>query len=122
VTRTVLTTIGLAAALALATASAAALDAAGGDVGAATASVATCDPDGFSVSFTTLSGNVTSISIGSIAGACAGGQLSVTLTSSGVSVGSGGPVLVAGSAVDVAIPAAPDADTIDGYHATVVGP
>ena len=121
-TRTVLTTVGLAAALALATAAAAGLDVAGGGVGAGTASVARCDPDGFSLSFTTLGGDVTAVSVGGIAAACVGGELSVTLTSSGANVGGGGPVSVAGSAADVSITATPDADAIDGYHVAVVGP
>ena len=121
-TRTVLTMIGLAAAFALATAAAAGLDVAGGGIGAGTATVATCDPDGFSVSFTTLGGDVTAVSVGGIAAACVGGELSVTLTSSGTSVGGGGPASVSGSAVDVSIPATPDADAIDGYHVALVGP
>lgn len=65
------------------------------------ASVAECD-DAQTVEYVTAGGQVTAVTIGGIADpACSGGRLSVTLTATGVSVASGGPVLV---------PSDPDSD------------
>jgi hypothetical protein len=98
-------------------------------VGAASAGIARCDPDGFTiVSYTTSGGDVTQAVVGGIAEpACAGGQLSLTLTDAGgAAIGSGGPVAVPSAAdpgsAAVPLTVQPYAGDVAGFHAVVVGP
>jgi hypothetical protein len=99
-------------------------------VGAGSASVPRCDPDGFTISYTTSGGAVTSVTIGAVADpGCEGGRLSVTLVdSAGASIASGGPVTVptdgdtSSNAVSVSVSPNPAADKVAAYHAVVAGP
>lgn len=125
----------VAVAVALATAMvvpafAASLGLSSGRLGAGDAAVSACDSNGFTVSYTTSGGNVTSVGVGGIADpGCEGGALSLTLAgASGTAVGSGGPQTVAtdGDTTDnsmtVALSPAPAASTVTGVHVAVTGP
>lgn len=104
-------------------ASAATMPASTTRVGAGSAAVLSCDPDGFTAaSFTTSGGNVTAVTVGNIASACQGGQLRVTLVQGTNGVATGGPVTVTGSSHNVPVTGAPGAATVDGLRAVVVGP
>jgi hypothetical protein len=93
-----------------------------GTLGAGQTSVTACDT-GFGATYTTVSGNVTAVSVTGIDGACVGGALSVRLTNSGgTSVGNGGPVTVSGGTATVSIGAAPDADLVAGIRVSIEGP
>jgi hypothetical protein len=67
-----------------------------GPLGNGNATVVPCDADGFTHSYATSRGNVTSVTVGGIADpACEGGTLRVTITSSsGASIASAGPQVV----------------------------
>jgi hypothetical protein len=100
-----------------------------GAVGENAAGISRCDGDGFTIaSYTTSGGDVTQAVVGGIAEpACAGGELSLTLTdASGASIGSGGPVTVPSMAdpgsVAVPLTVQPYAGDVAGFHAVVVGP
>jgi hypothetical protein len=104
-------------------ASAATMPASSTRVGGGSASVLSCDPDGFTASaFGISSGKITSAEVGGIAPACQGGRLSVTLTQGNVSVASGGPVTVTGTSQSVPITGSPDVWNVDGMKAVVLGP
>lgn len=127
-TRGVLLTLGLTALVAV-VAQAAGLSTGSDSLGAGNASVSPCDTD-FTDSYTTVSGNVVSVTVGGIADpACEGGALSVTLTnSSGSALSGGGPVTIptdpdtVANAVTVPIGGAPDADLVAGIRILVSGP
>ncbi len=91
-------------------------------LGAGNAAVTACDADGFSPSYTTVAGNVTTVTVGGIDAACVGGQLSVTLTDGGFGIGSGGPVSVSGASVAVPLSPQPDGELVDGIHVVIGGP
>ncbi len=97
-------------------------------VGANAATVPPCDPDGFTISYSTSAGNVTQATIGGIKEPdCAGGALSLTLTdSSGAQIGAGGPVTVPSMADpgSLAVPLAtqPYAGNVAGFRVVIVGP
>jgi hypothetical protein len=98
-------------------------------LGAGSAAVAACDPDGFDISHVTGGGRVTSVTVTDIADpGCTGGQLSVELTSAGAAAGGAGPVTVPADddtlddAVAVAIAPQPPAQQVDGFSISVVGP
>jgi hypothetical protein len=93
-----------------------------GGFGSGQAAVTACDGD-FGTVYTTVSGNVTSVSVTGIAGACAGGALTVALTNSaGTAIGSGGPVTVSGGAAAVSIAGAPDGELVAGIRISIEGP
>lgn len=93
-----------------------------GALGAGQVAVTSCDSD-FSADYTTVSGNVTAVSVTGIAAPCAGGALSLTLTNgAGTSVGSGGPVGVSGGSANVSISATPDAEVVAGIRVSIEGP
>jgi hypothetical protein len=101
----------------------------GKKLGAGSSTVAACDTNGFSVSYTTSAGAVTNATVGAIADpGCEGGQLSLVLAnSSGTSVGAGsGTVPTDGDATDnslsVAISPQPAASVVTAVHISVVGP
>ena len=98
-------------------------------LGAGSATVAACDSNGFTASYTVVSGNVTAVTVDGIADpACEGGQLSVTLTHSGTDIGSGGPQTVptdgdvANNAMTVALSPQPAADQVNSIHIAITGP
>lgn len=91
-------------------------------VGAGSAAVLSCDPDGFTPTFTTSAGRVTSVTVGGIAPACTGGILRVTLTQGTASVASGGPVSIDAATEVVSLTGSPFAYNVDGFKAVVVGP
>jgi hypothetical protein len=91
-------------------------------MGSGSASVAACDTDGFTVTYTTSGGNVTSVAIGGIASACNGGSLRVTLVNgSRASLASGGPVTVSGSSATVSVSPQPSAPGVAGTDVSVAG-
>lgn len=93
------------------------------------AAVTPCDVDGVTVAYTVQSGLVTSVTIGGIADPpCEGGDLRVTVTNAGASVGAGGPVAIpsdgdAGdNSVNVAIAAQPAAGSVTDTRVSIEGP
>ena len=92
-------------------------------VGDGSIPVAACDTDGFSVSYTTSGGNVTSVAVGGIALACDGASLHVTVVdSSRTSVASGGPVAVSGPSATVSVSPNPPGAVPAGVDVSIVGP
>lgn len=99
-------------------------------LGAGSAVVAACDTNGFTVGYTTSSGNVTAVNLGGIADpGCEGGQLSLTLAdTSGASVGAGGPQTVptdggtADNSMTVTVTPTPAASAVTAIHVVVTGP
>jgi hypothetical protein len=97
-------------------------------LGAGDGSIPRCDST-FDIEPGTSGGNVVTVTVGDVADACEGGDLSVTLTGSGGSVvASGGPtgVPVDGdglpSAVAVSVLPTPPAEQVVSGHVSVVGP
>jgi hypothetical protein len=92
-------------------------------VGNGSIPVTACDTDGFTISYTTTGGNVTSVGVGGIDSACNGASLSVTVVNgSRTSVAGGGPVTVSGNSATVSISPNPAASTPAGVDVSVVGP
>lgn len=115
--------LGLACVASGVTASAATMPIATVGVGNGSASIARCDPDGFTASsFTTTGGKVVSVTLGGIDPACTGGSTMVTLTQGTTSIATGGPVSVTGASLVVPLSGAPDAWNVDGLRAVVIGP
>ena len=114
--------------VAAAAAAAALLPITSGVLGGGAATVAQCDANGFSITYTTSAGKVTSVAVGGIKEPnCAGGSLSVTLVDTGgASVGTGGPVTVPSVAdpasVSVSLSPQPAAATVAGYRVAIAGP
>ena len=91
-------------------------------VASGSGSVAQCDTDGFTVTYTTSGGNVTSVAIGGIAAACNGGSLQVTLVNgSRESLASGGPVTVSGPSQTLTVSPQPRAANVAGTDISVAG-
>jgi hypothetical protein len=94
------------------------------------AAIVACDSDGFSVTYTTSGGDVTSVTVGGIADPdCEGGELSLTLTDAGNgSIASGGPESVGAdgdtspNSIVVPVAAQPAAEGVAAYHIVVTGP
>ncbi len=108
------TTVGFAASLGGLT---------GARLGAGDAPVVSCDSDGVTIGYNLSGTTVTSVDIGAIAPACIGGELSVTLAdSTGSSVGSGGPQVVAGATENVILAPQPAAASVSSVHIVIVGP
>lgn len=85
--------------------------------------IASCDTDGFTVSYTTSGGNLTSVGVGGIAPACNGASLRLTVVnSSRTSVASGGPVAVSGTSATVSVSPNPPGATPAGVDISIVGP
>jgi hypothetical protein len=101
-----------------------------GILGAGSADVAPCDTTGFSETYTTSGGNVTSVAISDIADpTCEGGELSLTITNAaGVSIGGGGAVTIptdgdtAANSVNVPVVSGPFAGNVARLHISIVGP
>lgn len=129
--RFVLITIVAVAVLSASLASAAALGGVNTDrVGAGDAAIAACDANGFTISYTTVGGNVTAATVADIADpGCEGGDLSVRVTNSaGDSIASGGPSPIptdggtTPNALTVSVSPQPAAEQVAGVHVAVVGP
>lgn len=126
--------LGTTAAVAVVTASLASAAAFGGitsgRVAAGNAAIAACDGNGFSVSYTTVGGDVTAATVADIADpGCEGGDLSITITNSaGDSIASGGPSSIptdgdtSPSSLTVSVSPQPAAEQVAGVHVAVVGP
>ena len=100
-----------------------------GKLGARGATVAACDTNGFTVSYTTSGLNVASATIGGIADpGCEGGQLSVTLANDPTGVGGAGPVVVptdadtSDNSVTLSLSPLPTASQVSRVHVSIVGP
>ncbi len=106
--------------LALAYGAAASLGINGASLGAGGAAVQPCDTS-FTRSLTVSGGNVTQVTIGDVAGACGGGQMSVVLTDSGNNKLSEGSATVAGTSVVVSV-TQPSVGSVRNVHVVVVGP
>ena len=97
-------------------------------VGEGSAAVAHCDPDGFTISYTTSRGNVTQATVGGIKEPnCAGGSLQLVLTdSSGANIGGGGPAAVPTmadpGAMTLSLSVQPYAGSVAGYRVVISGP
>ena len=112
--------VGLPCSLA---AAAALQGASSGAVGNGSTPITACDADGFTISYTTSGGNVTSVAVGGIAVACNGGSLQVTVVnSSRTSLASGGPVTVSGASETVSVSPNPAGATPAGVDVSIVGP
>lgn len=95
-------------------------------LGAGTAVVNACDTDGFSLRHTVdTSGRLTVVTVGSMAAACAGGTLRLTVTSGTTSVGAGTVSLPSsgftGSAT-VTLSPQPPSSAVTAVHLVVEGP
>jgi hypothetical protein len=131
VRRFVLITVVAVAVLSASLASAAALGGVNTDrVGAGEAAIAACDANGFTVSYTTVGGNVTAATVADIADpGCEGGDLSVRVTNSaGDSIASGGPSSIvtdgdtSPNTLNLSVSPQPAAEQVAGVHVAVVGP
>lgn len=122
-TTAVVATAGYAAAASLGSLSSASL-------GAGNGSVAACDTDGVTTSYTVTGGNVTDVIVDGIADpGCEGAKLSLTLTDSGgAGIGSASSVTVPsdGDTVDnsmtVPVSPQPSASSVTNIHIAIVGP
>jgi len=85
--------------------------------------VTACDTDGFTLTYTTTGGNVTSVAIGGIAVACNGASLRVTVVDgSRTSLASGGPVTVSGTSETVSVSPNPPGAAPAGVDVSIAGP
>jgi hypothetical protein len=92
-------------------------------LGNGNSAIGTCDTS-FTYAYTTVGGNVTSVTVGGIADpACTGGSLRLTLTNgAGASLGNGGPVTIP-SGGSVAVPtSSADGELVAGARVAITGP
>jgi hypothetical protein len=99
-----------------------------GGIGAGSATVAGCDANGFSVSYATSGGNVSSATVSGIADpGCEGGALSLTVANGATSVGSGSATVptdagTVDNSVTVPLSPQPPAAQVNQVHVAVAGP
>jgi hypothetical protein len=94
-----------------------------GKVASDVATISACDIDGFTISYTTVGGNVTSVTVGGIDSRCNGGTLKLAVVdSSRTSVASGGPVTVSGSSATVSVSPNPAGSVPGGVDVAISGP
>jgi hypothetical protein len=95
-------------------------------LGGGTATVSACDADGFTFRHTVnTSGAITNVTVSSIAGACAGGTLRLTLANGTTSVGSGTASLPSSGfsgSVAVTVSPTPSSSAVTAVYAVVEGP
>lgn len=91
-------------------------------LGGASAAIARCDTDGFSIAYATTGGNVTGLTISGIAAACADGRIEATLMGAGTKLATSGSATVSGGSAAVSFLVPPDAELVDGIHVLVSGP
>jgi hypothetical protein len=98
----------------------------GATVGAGTSAVSACDPDGFTYQYTVdTSGKITTVTVGSIAVACAGGTLRLTLANGTTSVGSGSASLPASGFSGLAaitVSPSPASNQVTAAYTAIEGP
>jgi hypothetical protein len=92
-------------------------------LGSGIVSVAPCGAlAGLAPNFTISSGTVTAVVLTGIPTTCSGGSLSAAVTSSGTSLGTGGPVTVASGAATVPISPAAAIGSVTHVRIAIVGP
>jgi hypothetical protein len=95
-------------------------------LGGGTATVPSCDSNGFTFRYTVnTSGNITTVTVSSIAGACAGGTLRLTLANGTTSVGSATVSLPSSGfrgSVAVSVSPTPTSSAVTTAYAVVEGP
>jgi hypothetical protein len=121
--------LGLVVVLGATVASAASLGLEAPTLGAGTAEVHACDPDGVALDYTVAFDDarasyvVEAVVIRDIAPACAASSLSLVLTRDGQSVAAGGPVSVTdGGDLSIPLDQPPTVGSIDHVHVVIVGP
>jgi hypothetical protein len=96
------------------------------ELGGGTATVSACDADGFTFRHTVnTSGAITTVTVSSIASACAGGTLRLTLANGTTSVGSGNASLPSSGfsgSVAVTVSPTPSSSAVTVVYAVVEGP
>jgi len=112
--------------LTLAYGAAASLSISSASLGAGSAAVQPCDADGFTHTLNLGSGNdagkVVSVTIGDVASACNGGQMTVVLTDASDAKVGDGTATVSGGSVTVPIDEKPSVSRVRNVHVVVVGP
>jgi hypothetical protein len=94
-----------------------------GKLGNGSNSVSACDSDGFTITYATSGGNVTSVTVGAIDAACNGGSLKLTVVDGSRSnLASGGPVTVSGTTAAVSVSPNPAATATAGVDVSIAGP
>lgn len=92
-------------------------------LGAGQSDVTGCDADGVSVTYALTAGAVDSIDVTGIAASCAGGSLRAVLAdAAGASIASGGPHVVVGTTVSVAMTPQPRGGDVADVHVVIEGP
>jgi hypothetical protein len=114
----------------LCVASAAALEGiSGGPLSAGDMPITACDATGFTLAYTTVSGDVTAVTVNGIADpGCEGSEVSVTLTNtSGAGIATGGPQEIvadgdtAEDSILVSVTPNPAAEQVGAFHISLVG-
>jgi hypothetical protein len=115
-----------AAAIVASTALAAPLVVGASRVGSGNTPVTACDTDGFTHTYATSGGDVTSITVGGIASpACNGGSMRVTVTdASGAALASAGPQTIGSGATSITLATSPQASAalVAGVNIAIAGP
>ena len=99
-------------------------------VSAGNEAIVPCDSDGFTVTYTTSGGNVTSATVAGVSDPdCEDGALSLTLTDAdGAAIASGGPQTIPAdgdttpNSIGVALAPTPAAELVAGFRIVVAGP
>lgn len=93
-----------------------------GSLGAGSATVSSCDTDGFAVEYTLSAAKVTTATVGGINSNCGGGNMTLTLTGAGsAALGDGtGTVPAGGGSLAITIASQPDAELVSGVHVAVI--
>ncbi|MEP7060638.1 MAG: hypothetical protein ABI828_07890 [Actinomycetota bacterium] len=112
----------VAAALFATVGHASSLNTATNSVGAGKVAVATCDNDGVTVLQVLTGNNVTSVTIGGIAAACAAGTLSVTVNNGTANSTGSAAVPGGGGSMTVALAASVAMKDSDQIDVTITGP
>jgi hypothetical protein len=112
----------LAAALFATVGHASSLNTATNSLGAANTAVAKCDTDGVTVLQVLTANNVTSVTIGGIASACAGGTLSVTVNNGTTNSTGSAAVPGGGGSMTVALAAGVAMKDSDQIDVSITGP
>ena len=101
---------------------AASLSTSSSTLGAGTSVVAPCDPNGVTIVQNLAGANVSSVTIGSIASACANGALSVTVNNGLANSSGSGTVPAGGGSMTVTLAAAVALREADEVDVAIAGP